>query len=96
MGIWNAHTNVGNVLGSILAGAFVNYHWGASFLVPGFLLIAGAYLVYLVLVDHLFPELDLSPGSTTAADDRYKSPLGYYGDVKVILLYSSEVHLTSD
>ncbi|KAM7537381.1 hypothetical protein Aperf_G00000061630 [Anoplocephala perfoliata] len=84
MGIWNAHTNVGNVLGSILAGAFVNYQWGASFLVPGFLLIAGAYVVYLVLVDHPIPELDLSPSSTSDADGHDKSHLLYYGDVKAI------------
>ena len=79
MGVWNAHTNVGNVLGSIIAGAFVNYYWGVSFLVPGFLLIFGAYVVYLILVDHPAPELNLSSPS----ESRHKSLPGYYGDVKV-------------
>ncbi|VDL58199.1 unnamed protein product [Hymenolepis diminuta] len=84
MGIWNAHTNVGNVLGSILAGAFVNYQWGASFMVPGFLLIAGACVVLMVLVDHPSPDLELSSDSNNFSDDKHKSVPGYYGDVKAL------------
>ncbi|XP_065845615.1 glucose-6-phosphate exchanger SLC37A2-like isoform X2 [Oscarella lobularis] len=34
LGIWNAHTSVGNILGSLIAGAVVA-HWGWSFIVPG-------------------------------------------------------------
>lgn len=88
MGVWNAHTNVGNVLGSIIAGAFVNYQWGASFLAPGFLLIVGAYVVYLVLVDHPAPELNLSSYSRNSTENRHKSLTGYYGDVKVEFLFT--------
>uniref|UniRef100_A0A158R9D1 Sugar phosphate exchanger 3 n=1 Tax=Taenia asiatica TaxID=60517 RepID=A0A158R9D1_TAEAS len=85
MGVWNAHTNVGNVLGSIIAGAFVNYQWGASFLVPGFLLTAGAYIVYIVLVDRPSPELDSASVPANVIEQRRKSLAGYYGDVKVTL-----------
>ncbi|VDM32964.1 unnamed protein product [Hydatigera taeniaeformis] len=86
MGVWNAHTNVGNVLGSILAGIFVNYQWGASFVVPGFLLASGAYIVYIVLVDRPSSELDAASISKDAVELRRKSPAGYYGDVKVALI----------
>uniref|UniRef100_A0A1I8F182 MFS domain-containing protein n=1 Tax=Macrostomum lignano TaxID=282301 RepID=A0A1I8F182_9PLAT len=32
MGVWNSHTSTGNILGSILAGLFVNISWGLSFI----------------------------------------------------------------
>ncbi|KAL5964888.1 Glucose-6-phosphate exchanger SLC37A2, partial [Taenia solium] len=86
MGVWNAHTNVGNVLGSIIAGAFVNYQWGASFLVPGFLLTAGAYIVYIVLVDRPSPEFDSASVPANVIEQRRKSLAGYYGDVKVAII----------
>uniref|UniRef100_A0A1I8I4U1 Sugar phosphate exchanger 3 n=1 Tax=Macrostomum lignano TaxID=282301 RepID=A0A1I8I4U1_9PLAT len=38
MGVWNSHTSTGNILGSILAGLFVNISWGLSFIVPGALI----------------------------------------------------------
>lgn len=86
MGVWNAHTNVGNVLGSIIAGAFVNYQWGASFVVPGSLLVAGAYIVYIVLVDRPSPELDSAFVPADAIEQRRKPLVGYYGDVKVVII----------
>lgn len=35
MGIWNAHTSVGNITGSLIAAAMLRYGWGWSFVVPG-------------------------------------------------------------
>ncbi|XP_059176325.1 glucose-6-phosphate exchanger SLC37A2-like [Physella acuta] len=52
MGIWNAHTSVGNILGSVIAGAFVEDEWGMSFVVPGLIIIAVGVLVFLFLVPH--------------------------------------------
>ncbi|CAB1316670.1 unnamed protein product [Coregonus sp. 'balchen'] len=34
MGVWNSHTSVGNILGSLIAGVFVSSAWGMSFIVP--------------------------------------------------------------
>jgi len=52
-GIWNSHTYVGNILGSLIAGAFLNkaWHdnWGLSFIVPGFIIVGIAILVLLFL-----------------------------------------------
>ena len=50
MGIWNSHTSVGNILGSLIAGFFVNYNWGLSFIIPGVLMCCIGSLVYLFLV----------------------------------------------
>ena len=47
MGVWNSHTSVGNILGSLIAGAFVNHSWGWSFVVPG--IIIGSFGVFTFL-----------------------------------------------
>ncbi|KAH9492848.1 hypothetical protein Btru_023858 [Bulinus truncatus] len=52
MGIWNAHTSVGNILGSVIAGVFVEDSWGWSFVVPGLIIAAVGILVFLLLVPH--------------------------------------------
>ncbi|KAJ7541581.1 hypothetical protein O6H91_10G066000 [Diphasiastrum complanatum] len=50
MGIWNAHTSLGNILGSVAAASMLQYGWGWCFVLPGvFLILAGA-VVYLFLV----------------------------------------------
>lgn len=59
-GIWNANTNIGNILGATIAGYFVERAWGLSFIVPGFILLLSAVLVFLFLVPrpedvHLLP-----------------------------------------
>ncbi|EFJ50964.1 hypothetical protein VOLCADRAFT_57773, partial [Volvox carteri f. nagariensis] len=50
MGIWNAHTSVGNILGTVIAAAMLSRGWGYSFVVPGFLMIALGLLIYAGLV----------------------------------------------
>ncbi|KAK1303577.1 putative glycerol-3-phosphate transporter 1 [Acorus calamus] len=55
MGIWNAHTSVGNILGSLIASAMLNYGWGWSFVVPGLLIMAFGVVVFLFLP--VSPEL---------------------------------------
>jgi len=49
-GIWNAHTNVGNIAGAAVAGVFVDYDWGLSFIVPGIIIASVGLFVFLVLV----------------------------------------------
>ncbi|KAL3693843.1 hypothetical protein R1sor_007494 [Riccia sorocarpa] len=50
MGIWNAHTSVGNILGSLVAAGALQYGWGWSFLLPGLLQIFGGILMFCFLV----------------------------------------------
>jgi sugar phosphate permease len=49
-GIWNSHTSIGNILGSLLAGAFVEDSWGLSFIVPGISISVTGVVVWLFLV----------------------------------------------
>ena len=55
MGIWNSHTSVGNILGTIIPSFWADCDgvleaWGWSFFVPGFIIIFFGILVYFILV----------------------------------------------
>lgn len=50
MGIWNAHTSVGNIAGTVVAAACLQYGWGYSFVVPGVAISVMGVVVYLLLV----------------------------------------------
>lgn len=58
MGIWNAHTSTGNILGAVVAAAVLSppWGWGWSFIIPGWMMIIGAAIVYTFLVPS--PERD--------------------------------------
>uniref|UniRef100_A0A0X3Q1T2 Sugar phosphate exchanger 3 n=2 Tax=Schistocephalus solidus TaxID=70667 RepID=A0A0X3Q1T2_SCHSO len=90
MGIWNANTNTGNVVGSLLAGLFVNWQWGASFIVPGVVLLLASYFVFIFLVDQPYAQLQLSShlssgaNSSTSPLTKEKQTPSYYTDVKTL------------
>ncbi|MED6119569.1 hypothetical protein PIB30_013003 [Stylosanthes scabra] len=78
MGIWNAHTSVGNISGSLLAASVLDHGWGWSFMVPGGLIICGGLVVYFFLA--AYPEdvgfatihgvgSDLMPDTLVPAED---------------------------
>lgn len=50
MGIWNSHTSVGNILGSLISGAFVHDNWGLSFIIPGAIIAVMGILTFIFLV----------------------------------------------
>ncbi|WCJ36480.1 Glucose-6-phosphate exchanger SLC37A2 [Euphorbia peplus] len=52
MGIWNAHTSVGNISGSLIASAVLSYGWGWSFVLPGLLIAFIGLVVFLILPVH--------------------------------------------
>lgn len=72
MGIWNSHTSVGNIVGSVIASAVLEYGWGWSFLLPGCLIMVVGFLVLAFLVvspkdlgyEPAPMELEMSGGST--------------------------------
>ncbi|KAA3672265.1 MFS transporter, OPA family, solute carrier family 37, member 1/2 [Paragonimus westermani] len=51
MGLWNAHTSVGNIMGSLVAGYYVESSWGAAFIMPGLLIMMGGTLVFFTLIE---------------------------------------------
>ena len=66
MGIWNAHTSVGNICGSLIAAGVLQYGWGWSFIAPGLVMSLGGVLVYLFLAaypeDVGFPDINSNSG----------------------------------
>nr|XP_039248470.1 glucose-6-phosphate exchanger SLC37A2-like isoform X1 [Styela clava] len=52
MGVWNSHTSVGNILGSIIAAKYVQTEWAWSFIVPGIIIGSMGILCLLTLVEH--------------------------------------------
>ncbi|PIN20312.1 Permease of the major facilitator superfamily [Handroanthus impetiginosus] len=50
MGVWNSHTSVGNIIGSIVASSVLGFGWGWSFVLPGILIMLAAALIFLFLV----------------------------------------------
>ncbi|MCO5608123.1 hypothetical protein L7F22_062329 [Adiantum nelumboides] len=91
MGVWNAHTSVGNICGTLMASAMLQYGWGWSFLVPGVAISVGGMLVFLLLPispeDAGFPpalhellqdkvqQLDGEKGYLNAHDTEFAKPL---------------------
>uniref|UniRef100_A0A6Q2ZDM2 Major facilitator superfamily (MFS) profile domain-containing protein n=1 Tax=Esox lucius TaxID=8010 RepID=A0A6Q2ZDM2_ESOLU len=51
MGIWNSHTSVGNILGSLIAGYWVSSNWGLSFIVPGVIIAVMGVVCFLFLIE---------------------------------------------
>ncbi|KVI10061.1 putative glycerol-3-phosphate transporter 1 [Cynara cardunculus var. scolymus] len=49
MGIWNAHTSVGNIAGSLTASYFLKYGWGWSMVVPGLMIALVGVVVFMFL-----------------------------------------------
>ncbi|XP_063743703.1 glucose-6-phosphate exchanger SLC37A1 isoform X2 [Eleginops maclovinus] len=52
MGLWNSHTSVGNILGSLIAGYFVSSNWGLSFIVPGIIIAVMGVVCFFFLIEH--------------------------------------------
>lgn len=63
MGIWNSHTSVGNILGSLIAGIWVSERWGLSFVVPGVITAAMGIVTFFFLIEC---EWTLPPHGPTA------------------------------
>ncbi|KAF7824850.1 putative glycerol-3-phosphate transporter 1 [Senna tora] len=49
MGIWNAHTSIGNITGSLIASAMLSYGWGWSFVIPGLVIGFVGLVIFLLL-----------------------------------------------
>ncbi|XP_007463702.1 PREDICTED: sugar phosphate exchanger 2 [Lipotes vexillifer] len=60
MGIWNSHTSVGNILGSLVAGVWVDEQWGLSFVAPGIITAVMGLVTFCFFIE--YPEdVDCSP-----------------------------------
>lgn len=75
MGVWNSHMSVGNIVGSVVASAVLEFGWGWSFALPGIFIGLVGVLVYAFLVvspkDAGFEspgkEIEMNPNSDFAS-----------------------------
>ncbi|XP_035994645.1 glucose-6-phosphate exchanger SLC37A1 isoform X4 [Fundulus heteroclitus] len=97
MGLWNSHTSVGNILGSLIAGYWVSSNWGLSFIVPGLIIGAMGIICFLFLIEHpndlkgIYAQ-KLSPGNRVSA----KSWNGANGHSKVYLQFKDNKNQSYD
>ncbi|KAJ8980374.1 hypothetical protein NQ317_009368 [Molorchus minor] len=49
-GLWNSHTSIGNILGSLIAAAYVETDWALSFIMPGLIVGLAGFILFLFLV----------------------------------------------
>ncbi|XP_063907193.1 glucose-6-phosphate exchanger SLC37A2 isoform X2 [Zophobas morio] len=49
-GLWNSHTSIGNILGSLIAAEYVETDWSLSFIMPGLIIGIVGFVVFLFLV----------------------------------------------
>ncbi|XP_028323121.1 glucose-6-phosphate exchanger SLC37A2 isoform X1 [Gouania willdenowi] len=74
MGVWNSHTSVGNILGSLIAGVFVSSSWGMSFIVPGLIIASTGVLCFFFLIER--PEdVNCAPPQHHSENERECEPL---------------------
>ncbi|KAK6145637.1 hypothetical protein DH2020_022457 [Rehmannia glutinosa] len=70
MGVWNSHTSLGNIIGSLAASILLKYGWGWSMFAPGL----GISFVGVVLF-FLLPVSPKSVGAVINDDEEIKEPL---------------------
>uniref|UniRef100_A0AAX7UQ78 Glucose-6-phosphate exchanger SLC37A2 n=1 Tax=Astatotilapia calliptera TaxID=8154 RepID=A0AAX7UQ78_ASTCA len=74
MGVWNSHTSVGNILGSLIAGVFVSTAWGLSFIVPGIIIACTGVLCFFFLVESEFPSQEVGETAPLLRDSSIVDP----------------------
>ncbi|CAG9831094.1 unnamed protein product [Diabrotica balteata] len=49
-GLWNSHTSIGNILGTLIAAEYVEKDWALSFIMPGLYIGVAGFIIFLFLV----------------------------------------------
>ena len=76
MGVWNAHTSIGNILATIIPSFWADSNmadppWGWSFLVPAFITAGVGVLIFLFLVPG--EQTEVSPLLLSLFDPRWSA-----------------------
>ncbi|XP_041940286.1 glucose-6-phosphate exchanger SLC37A1 isoform X1 [Alosa sapidissima] len=87
MGVWNSHTSVGNILGSLIAGCWVSSNWGLSFIVPGLIIIAMGIVCFFFLIEHPNDLRNVYTHNTSGTNTRGRT--GRNGQVDALLQYKA-------
>ncbi|XP_026128220.1 glucose-6-phosphate exchanger SLC37A1 [Carassius auratus] len=88
MGLWNSHTSVGNILGSLIAGYYVSSNWGLSFIVPGVIIAVMGVICFLFLIEHP-NDLKIASAQNSASSHQklHKNRNGVNGHKDLYLQY---------
>lgn len=90
MGLWNSHTSVGNILGSLIAGYWVSSNWGLSFIVPGLIIAGMGVVCFLFLIEHPNDLKSVSSQSTANGSAKLKKSWnGVNGHTEAYLQYKT-------
>ncbi|KAL5289094.1 SLC37A1 family protein [Megaselia abdita] len=84
-GIWNSHTSIGNILGSLIAAYYVEKDWSLSFIYPGIIMAVVGFILFLFLIDspdlmgpperrHEFHSSDVESYEREDDEISYRSP----------------------
>lgn len=91
MGIWNSHTSLGNILGTVIAASFVTENWALSFIIPGLIIAALGVLVFFFMVPD--PSLVSLPNPNNKEEE---SPVNYDDKTKEAQATEVEMHPRDD
>ena len=75
-GVWNSHVSVGNILGSYIAGVYVEDDWALSFIVPGLLVSVYGFVIFFSMIvrpsdlDIVLPLPKLTSSTANASPDQ--------------------------
>ncbi|KAG7463669.1 hypothetical protein MATL_G00178990 [Megalops atlanticus] len=88
MGLWNSHTSVGNILGSLIAGYWVTSNWGLSFIVPGLIIAGMGVVCFLFLIEHPNDLKSISAHNPTSSNSKLPTSWnGLNGHTETYLQY---------
>lgn len=88
-GIWNSHTSVGNILGTLIAGYYVERNWALSFIVPGFIMGIFGFAMFLLLIDS--PDIvGCQIDGPTTATEHHRQQHGQYRRIEAGRINSDE------
>uniref|UniRef100_A0A667ZBJ9 Solute carrier family 37 member 1 n=1 Tax=Myripristis murdjan TaxID=586833 RepID=A0A667ZBJ9_9TELE len=80
MGLWNSHTSVGNILGSLIAGYWVSSNWGLSFIVPGLIIAVMGIVCFLFLIEREYSLLMTGGGGRSESEP---SAISFMGALRI-------------
>ncbi|XP_074000170.1 major facilitator superfamily transporter 16 isoform X2 [Rhodnius prolixus] len=92
-GLWNSHTSLGNVLGTLIASYFLETNWGMSFIIPGLMIAIIGFINFLFLVENPEAVGCISPNrekiggensnSKKTKEKRENTAIGFLGAVRI-------------
>ncbi|KAJ8688407.1 hypothetical protein QAD02_024202 [Eretmocerus hayati] len=93
-GIWNSHTSLGNILGSLIAAWYVESDWSLSFIVPGAIMGISGFVIFLFLAPNPIDVgcIPPTPQGYRKLEAANSSDEGEYDDAESI--HSGDRHLT--